>query len=125
MQPTGTQPCASPHLPSPSSPLRRSLPPSGDDGKARSFTHELKPGGVAEECLRLAAGRSRSFEWTADGPLDFNIHFHHGDNVTYPVKLNGQAKGKGRFTAQAGEDYCWMWTARRPTRLTGTLGPEE
>lgn len=95
------------------------------DGKARSFTHELKPGGVAEECLHLAAGRSRTFEWTADGPLDFNIHFHRGDDVTYPVKLNGQAKGKGKFTAQAGEDYCWMWTAKRPTKLTGTLGPEE
>jgi hypothetical protein len=97
----------------------------GDGGKARSFTHDLKPGDVAEECLHLAAGKSRNFEWTADGPLDFNIHFHHGDDVTYPVKLNGQAKGQGRFTASAGEDYCWMWTARRPTRLTGTLGPEE
>ena len=51
--------------------------------------------------------------------------FHRGDNVTYPVKLNGQEKGRGRFTAKAGEDYCWMWTARRPTRLTGSLGPEE
>ena len=69
----------------------------GDGGKARSFTHDLKPGGVAEECLHLAAGKSRTFEWTADGPLDFNIHFHRGDDVTYPVKLNGQAKGTGRF----------------------------
>jgi hypothetical protein len=96
-----------------------------DGGKARAFTHELKPGGIAEECLHLAAGKSRTFDWTADGPLDFNIHFHHGDNVTYPVKLNGQSKGNGKFTAKAGEDYCWMWTARRPTKLTGTLGPEE
>jgi hypothetical protein len=99
--------------------------PSADEGKARAFTHDLKPGGVAEECLRLEAGRSRAFEWTADGPVDFNIHYHQGDNVTYPVKLNGESKGRGKFTAQAAQDYCWMWTARRPTRLTGSLGPEE
>jgi hypothetical protein len=99
--------------------------PTGDGGKARAFSHDIKPGGVVEECLRLEAGRSRAFEWSADGPLDFNIHFHRGDDVNYPVKLNGQPKGNGRFTASSGEDYCWMWTARRPTRLTGTLGPEE
>jgi hypothetical protein len=91
----------------------------------RPFTHDMKPGGIAEECLRLDAGKSRTFEWTSDGPVDFNIHYHEGDKVTYPVKLNGQSKGGGRFTATAGEDYCWMWTARRPTKLTGKLGPEE
>jgi hypothetical protein len=102
------------------------LAASTADGQGpRNFTHELKPGGIAEECLRMEAGKSRAFDWRSDGPLDFNIHFHQGDKVTYPVKLNGQDKGAGRFTAKAGEDYCWMWTAKRPTKLSGTLGPEE
>ena len=91
----------------------------------RPFSHTLKPGGIAEECLRLEAGKSRSFHWAADGPVDFNIHYHRGKDVSYPVKLNGQTEGRGKFTAQAGEDYCWMWTAKRPTQLTGSLGPEE
>lgn len=97
----------------------------GEGGKARAFVHDLKPGGVAEECLRLDAGKSRRFEWSSDQPVAFNIHFHHGDKVTYPVKLEGQSRGGGRFTASAGEDYCWMWTARGPTRVTGTLSAEE
>jgi len=101
------------------------LAASTSGGEARTFEHTLQPGGIAEECLRLEAGKSRAFEWSADGPVDFNIHFHQGDNVTYPVKLNGQAKGGGRFTARAGEDYCWMWTAKRPTKVTGRLGAEE
>ena len=99
--------------------------PMNDGGKARDFSHALKPGGIAEECLRLEPGRSRAFEWTADGPVDFNIHFHQGDKVTYPVKLNGRRKGGGRFTAQAGEDYCWMWSAKAAVKVTGRLGPEE
>ena len=101
------------------------LAASNPDGKARDFSHAMKAGGVAEECLRLPAGKSRRFEWSADGPVDFNIHFHVGKDVTYPVKLNGQAKGGGRFTAAATEDYCWMWSSKSPAAVTGRLGPEE
>jgi 5-formaminoimidazole-4-carboxamide-1-beta-D-ribofuranosyl 5'-monophosphate synthetase len=96
-----------------------------NDGKAREFSHSLKAGGIAEECLRLEPGRSRTFEWNSDAPVDFNIHFHKGDEVTYPVKADGRSKGRGRFTAATGEDYCWMWTARDATRVTGKLGAEE
>ena len=96
-----------------------------DGGKARAFSHALKPGGIAEECLRLEAGRSRRFEWASDSPVDFNIHYHQGNDVSYPVKVNGRAKGGGRFTAKAGEDYCWMWTAKAAATVTGKLSPEE
>jgi hypothetical protein len=92
---------------------------------ARAFEHTLQPGGVAEECARLEAGKSRAFEWDSDGPLDFNIHFHTGAEVTYPVKLGNQKKGQGKFTASASDDYCWMWTAKFPTKLTGKLLQEE
>jgi len=97
----------------------------GNDGKARAFTHDLKPGDIAEECLRLETGKSRRFEWTSDAPVDFNIHFHQGDKVSYPVKLNGQRKAGGRFTAASGEDYCWMWSADGPAKVTGNLSAEE
>ncbi len=92
---------------------------------ARRFEHALKAGDIAEECVRLEKGRSRAFEWKSDVPVDFNIHFHQGDKVTYPVKADGQAKGQGRFKAAIGEDYCWMWTARSPARVTGSLAAEE
>lgn len=98
---------------------------ASDDRGARAFEHTLQPGAIAEECLRLEAGKSRTFEWTSDGPLDFNIHFHAGDQVTYPVKLGNQKKGRGKFTASSGEDYCWMWMAKFPTKLKGRLEAEE
>ena len=105
--------------------LAAAADPKGDGGAARPFVHSLKPGGIAEECLRLEAGRSRRFDWTADGPVDFNIHFHQGDKVSYPVKVNGQRKASGRFTAPSGEDYCWMWSAKAHAKVTGVLGAQE
>jgi hypothetical protein len=96
----------------------------GGEPEARTFEHAMRAGDVVEECVRLEAGRSRTFEWRSDAPLDFNIHFHAGEKIAYPVKLAAQSKGGGRFTAKAGEDYCWMWTARQPARLAGKLGEE-
>ncbi|MGE0358389.1 MAG: hypothetical protein AB7P08_15900 [Burkholderiales bacterium] len=112
-------------LPSLALPGGAASAPQDDSGKARAFAHELKAGAVAEECLRLDAGRSRRFAWSADAPVDFNIHFHHGDKVSYPVKANGRKSGGGRFTAATAEDYCWMWTAKQPARVTGTLEAQE
>jgi hypothetical protein len=106
-------------------PLAVLAAPTSDAAGARPFTHEIKPGGIAEECLRLEAGRSRAFEWTADAPVDFNIHYHRGEQVTYPVKADKQRDGRGRFTAAQGADYCWMWSTKFPARVTGRIGPEE
>lgn len=98
---------------------------SATGGEARPFSHDLKPGAIAEECLRLEAGRARAFEWTSDAPVDFNIHYHRGDKVSYPVKVAGRSKGRGRFTAASTEDYCWMWSAKGAAKVTGRLGPQE
>lgn len=95
------------------------------DGAAFTFTHALKAGGIAEECLSLPKGTSRDFEWQATGAVDFNIHFHRGDDVTYPVRIDGRDKGRGRFTSGGDEDYCWMWTAKGPATVTGRIGPQQ
>jgi hypothetical protein len=94
-------------------------PPANSPGK---FAASLERGGEHEECVRLEAGQSRRYYWRANGPVDFNIHFHHGDEVSYPVKREAMRGDGGTFTAKAGEDYCWMWTARdRPVKLEGRI----
>ena len=75
----------------------------------------LAPRKVHEECARMEAGDSRRWHWKSTGPVDFNIHYHRGDEVFYPVKREGMRGDGGTFTAQTGEDYCWMWTARDAT----------
>jgi hypothetical protein len=96
-------------------------------GQPGAFTHALKPGGIAEDCVRLKAGQSREFSWTADAPVDFNIHWHLGDKIEYPVRMDRQRKGRGRFSADREQDFCWMWTAPKEKGATvqGRFGPVE
>jgi hypothetical protein len=95
-------------------------PASGTDAQGR-YAFQLEPGKVHEICLRLEAGQKRSYEWSADAAVDFNIHYHRGDDVSYPVKRDATRAEKGTFTAKTGEDYCWMWTAKAATKVRGSI----
>jgi len=93
-------------------------PPSSTE----KFSVTLERGGEHEECVHLEAGQSRRYYWRASGPVDFNIHFHDGDRVSYPVKREAMRGDGGSFTAKDAEDYCWMWAARdRPVKLEGRI----
>ena len=72
----------------------------------------LAPKKVHEECARMEAGESRRWHWKSDAPVDFNIHYHRGNDVFFPVKRDAMRGDGGTFTARTGEDYCWMWTAK-------------
>src|SRR5687767_9293047 len=73
---------------------------------------ELAPKKVHEECARMEPGESRRWHWKSDAPVDFNIHYHRGKDVFFPVKRDAMRGDGGTFTAKTGEDYCWMWTAK-------------
>jgi len=89
-----------------------------------AFSAALEPGGMHEECTHLGKGQKRSYYWRADGPVDFNIHYHHGDEAVYPVKREAMRGDGGTFVAKEAEDYCWMWTARdRPVKVEGRIAP--
>jgi hypothetical protein len=100
---------------------------AGASGAARadklSVDVALAPKKIHEECARLEAGQSRRWHWKSSAPVDFNIHYHRGEEVFYPVKRDGMRGDGGTFTARTGEDYCWMWTAKdAPARVEGTIG---
>ena len=83
----------------------------------------LAPKKIHEECTRMEAGESRRWHWKSSAPVDFNIHYHRGDDVFYPVKRDAMRGDGGTFTAKTGEDYCWMWTARDSTaKVEGRIG---
>jgi 5-formaminoimidazole-4-carboxamide-1-beta-D-ribofuranosyl 5'-monophosphate synthetase len=82
---------------------------------------ELQPGSVHEECMRLEAGQKRRYYWKSNAPVDFNIHFHRGDDVFHPVKRERMRGDGGTFTAKSGEDYCWMWTAKAAAKIEGRI----
>jgi hypothetical protein len=88
---------------------------------ARAIAATLAPGAMHEECLRLEAGEKRRYFWKSSAPVDFNIHYHRGNEVAYPVKRERMRGDGGTFTAKDAEDYCWMWTAKDGAKLEGRI----
>jgi len=82
----------------------------------------LVPKKVHEECAQMKEGETLRYHWKSDTPVDFNIHYHRGNDVFYPVKRDAMRGDGGSFTAKTAEDYCWMWTARnQPARVEGSI----
>ena len=94
-------------------------------GIEKTFTHTIKPRGIAEECFKLPAGQSIGYAFESSAPADFNIHFHRGNDVAYPVKADGARSASDRFTAPSTEEFCLMWTNRTLEMVTvkGRLSP--
>ena len=91
---------------------------------AGGFSAALEPKGMHEECAHLEKGEKRTYYWHADGPVDFNVHYHRGDEAVSPLKREAMRGDGGTFTAKSAEDYCWMWTAReRPVKIEGRIAP--
>ena len=97
---------------------------SGADATASrgGFTASIAAGKVHEECMRLEKNERRRFSWKTDAAVDFNIHYHEGTEVLYPLKRDNAKRGRGTFRAKLAHEYCWMWTAKAPTKLEGKIG---
>ena len=82
----------------------------------------LEPRKVHEECQSVEAGQKRRYHWKSNVPVDFNVHYHQGPEVFYPVKRDGMRGDGGTFAAKTTQEYCWMWTARdAPANIQGTI----
>lgn len=57
----------------------------------------LAPGEVYEECMKLEKPQGLSYSYESSAPLDFNIHYHVGESVEYPIKKNANREFKGIF----------------------------
>lgn len=50
-----------------------------------SETMILAPKNIHEECLQLSKGQTVSFVFESSQPIDFKLHYHQGNEVTYPI----------------------------------------
>jgi hypothetical protein len=96
-------------------------PSPATSGDTHAFSASIAPGDIHEECVKLAKLESRHYEWSSDAPVDFNIHYHQGKEVFYPVKHKGIRTGRGTFRAKIAQDYCWMWSAKAPAKVEGEI----
>jgi hypothetical protein len=101
--------------------LLAAAPSLAASSSASSFAVDLDARKMHESCIRLEKGETARYEWKSDAPLDFNIHYHEGKEVFYPVKRDGATHGKDTFKAKIAQDYCWMWTASKRAKLEGRV----
>ena len=91
-------------------------PPAG------AFSAKLAVKDSHQECVHLDKGEKRNYSWSADGPVDFDIHRRDAVDPPYPVKVDGMRGDGGTFAADAAGDYCWTWAARdRPVKVEGRI----
>jgi len=79
-----------------------------------AFSHKasIAPKKFLEVCGKQKKGDSVSWQFKGSAPTDFNIHYHVGNDVTYPENRKSVASADGTLSASIDQDYCWMWSNR-------------
>lgn len=88
--------------------LLAAAPALAGEGEGR-FSIHLRERGVDERCIRLDAGDSIRYRFSASAPVDFNIHYHRDREVFYPVTARATRAADARFSAPHADTYCLMW----------------
>ncbi len=76
-----------------------------------AFDLPIRAGKVEEVCMPLKAGTTLQWRFSADLPVDFNLHHHVGKDVVMPVDLKTVATHVGQQKIDRDNDWCLMWTA--------------
>ena len=76
------------------------------------FAHQLTvaAGKFVEVCGTLPAGLQVRWDFQAGAPLDFNVHYHVGQEVWFPARLSAVATAGDKLDVKIEQDYCWKWT---------------
>ena len=77
--------------------------------RAPSGTVSLAPFEFQEMCLDLATQDKVRYDMQSDQPIEFNIHYHDGFRIRFPVKLPEVTTHAAQFVAEADQSYCLMW----------------
>lgn len=73
------------------------------------FALDVPARGFEEHCLKLESGERIRYRFRATGDVDFNIHYHRGNDVHYPVRSDAIQNADAAFSAPQTDDYCLMW----------------
>ena len=64
---------------------------------------------IGEICPEMDAGQSLKFEFESDHQVEFNLHYHEGEKVTYPIEPQKLSSITKTFKAPIKQTYCLMW----------------
>lgn len=86
----------------------------------------VNPSKSHEECTEMMPRDVLVYSFKSSDQVDFNIHFHEGGNITYPVSKKSAGE-EGKFQAEKEQIYCIMWTniQTTPVRINYTFKLEK
>ena len=50
------------------------------------------------------------YRFEASAAVPFNVDFHQGSTVEYPVKIDRISDAASIFMASSAANFCWMWS---------------
>ena len=83
--------------------------PDLNSQQAPSGKVSLRPYEFRELCFDLAPDEELWYEFQADQPVAFDIHYHDGLSIRFPVKLPAVTDHANMFAAKEGRNYCLLW----------------
>ena len=86
--------------------------PSLSTLSARADTVTMAPFEFRELCVALADKQKIDVEFQSAQPIEYDIHYHDGFTIRFPVKLTGVTKHADHFVAKSKRAYCLMWFNR-------------
>ncbi len=87
----------------------------------------IAAGQIDEICLPMTAGQTVHWRFTADVPVDFNLHHHVGKKVLLPVDVKATRSHEGKWVIDTTNDWCLMWTAPKqaPAAIRGGFATDD
>lgn len=83
------------------------------DPQNKETIFRLTEGKWKETCFESKLGMIISYSFSANEPVNFNIHWHKEKHVTYSVKHEAIKKLEGSFEPSIKQTYCLSWYASK------------
>ena len=74
---------------------------------------KINPFEQHEECMKLVPGDWLVYRFTAQRPVNFNIHYLDGKSVIMPLSRDKTTEDDDTFRPLVAQDYCLTWEAGR------------
>lgn len=81
------------------------------------ITVKIKPGRISEKCIQTLPNQIIEYSFNCSKPISFNIHYHRGGKVVYPVSEKDILTSEGALNCQEAlaepsdkpQYFCLMW----------------
>jgi len=69
----------------------------------------MAPYEFRELCIAMQDKQKIDVRFQSDAPIDYDIHYHDGFAIRFPVKRAGVKSHAETFVADGKRAYCLMW----------------